>query len=861
MFVTLYSFAQSGNLYSVYYDTDNPTYINYNLIGTYVGTLPPPTAGTQVGAPYCLGTDKYVYKAQIAIPYANYTLELNSPYCGYTPPACDIVEVSYSVTDETDIVANNGSVNMFAVSSFGGIIYYLFNADLSVDLSNTTGYFTNLAPDTYTIKAQDLNGCSVQETAIVSPFDNTKTHYKYRLLTPNIDGTITWECRLLDMRNNYLIADYPIDLKGGETPIYISQKLNEEDKTSAFAVKTVDIQLHYDQTFATDEFNLAQERQWKCELYKNGVLEFQGWILPDQTQDYYQDAPYSYTLQATDGIPSLKGNSWGDGSGGNGYSASQIPQYGLTEYMRLIKQCLDQLGYNYGDVIIASSLRFNNTYNANIWRNMATWSDILYSSEGEPIKTYDALEKLVKGMRLCLLQHRDKFVLCNWNDLSYLGNGLKLDEYIKSFYELDLYFSGTGSINQIGIGNQVEQPVLNQVGFDWPIKPTNPVQPLNYDKAYNIKGKVDFDLLALLYTNPSFEVGAVEGELPINWGVHGSTLNAYLHNTLEAYEGEWVFRLQWINELSLQYVELLDAGYYIDQPNKVANISIKWREGNHPPLPDDDNITIAYRVIFKVQSSGNVYIFAEGANFEDGIPKWIPYTASIFSNSKQRVTDYIAWNSYSQSTTAFPEDGLGYLNVWLNAPQNLNPNNDFTGVGMNMIIDYDIFELSINDANEAYSKQTGETHSVNSINGIPQANTKELSLDFFTYPNNKRIAGNIFTQLPYIDGLVQNKWNYALKTLDSQDRLPAAIVRSIARNYGRPMYIYEGDFKSDYVQFYSMFKLRFYENKIFMPMSLELDCRMGIGKLTLYEVSDEDIQAQYTYRAIYEKSARKNVNN
>src|ERR1019366_7286916 len=97
--------------------------------------------------------------------------------------------------------------------------------------------------------------------------------------------------------------------------------------------------------------------------------------------------------------------------------------------------------------------------------------------------------------------------------------------------------------------------------------------------------------------------------------------------------------------------------------------------------------------------------------------------------------------------------------------------------------------------------QTGESHYDTVVTGLPNADLKNVGLTLFTYPNNKRVAGNVFSTNNYLSGVVANLWSFALQPGDRPDRLPATISKAIARNYSRTMDIFEGDVSSNSIQF------------------------------------------------------------
>lgn len=865
--VALYSWRiATDTLRTVYRDSDDLSLITFGTTSTIGSSEAQPPTDIPVGSACQPGTfNRYNYYPQVLSPYARFTIEPNSTYCGYIPTPCDIAIAHFIVTDETDPGLEDGTINIFATSSFAITLYHLQNITNTFFLENTTGFFENLSPDTYKVYAQDSRGCAMaDQIGVVHPFTEDYTHYKYRLQFNSINSPDVWELRLIDRNNNYLKTEYPKDVDGTASPIVSRQVNSDEDKTTAIISRNLEINLIYDGLiFTTDEFTLSKERQWKVELYRNDEIEFAGWLIADEIQDLYSDPEYVFQLTATDGLPSLKGNVFGDGSGGNGYSNSQIQQYGVDGWGKLVKQCLDQLGYDYGTPKFLSSLRFNATYDANLWANLGTWSDILYDTEGVAVDTYTALDTLLRGVKLMIMQHKGQFIFVNNNDYFYATNPITNVEYQKAFYELDAGFNV-----HVALGLDVIHPDIQFVGFDQPLIPINPTQSLNYDKAYNITSKIDFTYLALLYENPSFEIGSVEGGLPPNFQLEtDGTVDYQLHDVGDlAYLGNWIFTGTYLTDSftpsNSAHAHFIDS-VIIDQTNKLLNISFQWKAYNVLLTGGDLSSTSSrpiIGVVYRDNTTGHLYEYANG-----GTPRWVLLVGGIAPSLSgfQIVQDFQQWQAFTSSTPIFPESGLGVIDIYFFGPDGNLPSGDPGNVvsGQTIRVDYDQLTLTLSDGNDQYSLQTGETHTVTAVTGIPQANSKQVDLKLFTYPNNKRVAGNVFTQNDYAIGLVQNKWNFALKSADPQDRLAATIIKAFSRNYQRPMRIFEGDVQGSYLSFYGVFILRWYEDSIFMPYSIEMDIRMGTAHVVLIEVSDESNQAVYKYTPIYEKSARQLISN
>ncbi|MBL7765721.1 MAG: choice-of-anchor L domain-containing protein [Chitinophagaceae bacterium] len=72
-------------------------------------------------------------------------------------------QLNTNVTNVTCSGGNNGNISATTIGGSGAISYYL----QPLNLTNTTGLFTGLTANTYTITATDANGCTISTTAIV----------------------------------------------------------------------------------------------------------------------------------------------------------------------------------------------------------------------------------------------------------------------------------------------------------------------------------------------------------------------------------------------------------------------------------------------------------------------------------------------------------------------------------------------------------------------------------------------------------------------------------------------------------------------------------------------------------------------
>lgn len=585
------------------------------------------------------------------------------------------------------------------------------------------------------------------------------------------------------------------------------------------------------------------------------VLDWQGWLLPDELQDLYADPNYAISMIATDGLLSLKGSTFGDLSL---YYLDQqgikrlIQLFGLKKWVYLVKICLDQLGYDYGSTTIVSSLTYFPVDNN--WLNYSTWADLFYDTNNAPKDTYSALEILLKGMHLQIFQHKGKFVLWDINDVYYRNNSpISLQSYC---FETDLDT----------ILTQGELPSNLPIGANQLNKPINPQQTLNYDKAFSqIEADITFTLLSLLYPNPGFEINSTQGALPQGF-VKNGTIDAYLNYdpqdplnpNVGAFSGDWELKIKdnWPGRFGYDFNNYihLSTPIIVDQPFKKLNLSYMWRA--YFPAPTFPNSLPVTIVTFTGSVTGTKWTWWIGVTNN----LWQVETVEPFNHTAApniETTDYTAWNSFNISTDIFPE-GSGTLDIRILPPSYWYPGHDLP-TGTPLEVDIDNLVLTISDAQDAYNFQTGENHLVTNITSYAKSEKKNIDLSMFTFPGNKRMSGNLSYGSDYLTSKITNEWKFALSVEQSPDRLPANIIRRFAKNYQRPMYKFQGDISSDTANYYAIWILSGYESKTFIAFTIEMDLRNSTGNVVLIEIDDTQMQSFYQYVPIYSKSARNNT--
>lgn len=116
-----------------------------------------------------------------------------------------------------------------------------------------------------------------------------------------------------------------------ENPLTIARTSEDESKISPFVGSKATIRYVYDGTSATPHprvFKDIQENTMLVSIYKNGVLNFSGYVKPDGGQYPLNTAPISYEINATDYINGFKNKKIGIGTSSSiYYGMLSIPDF------------------------------------------------------------------------------------------------------------------------------------------------------------------------------------------------------------------------------------------------------------------------------------------------------------------------------------------------------------------------------------------------------------------------------------------------------------------------------------------------------------------------------------------------------
>lgn len=833
--------------------------------GSTVGT-PQQFTVTLYNDPILIFPESQIYKSHGAI---NYDLEQVFEIVSFTPP-CDI-DGTVIHTDETAPFANDGTVTFNVTSSYEPIQY-------TVDLITfqSSPVFTGLSPGSYTVQARDANGCRFGRSITIDAFPLP------------VDKQYVMQYNTIKDNKSVEVRIYPPNASEDIETVYIqgsaikSYKNDTDDKYGSIRASSLDITFLYEGSFDIAVFSTATERQFKVDVLYDGIVDFQGWLLSDQVTEPYLDAPYDVQLTATDGLASLKGQEFG------GLNDERL--FGITSVLNCFKYIFNNLGYDYGETTLISSLKAVQASSlVDQWGKLSVWAEMFYDSEGTPVDCYTALQKIL-GNHLVCYQHKGSFVLVHQNDLV-------LD--VVSPYSLNI----ASEFASVSMG--VNTPSQQVISLQTENKPANVNQTLFRKSAFSIlDSNAEFNLLSLLYPDPGFEFNQTVGQLPVDFtAINGGIPNTYITNT-DFYEGVNSFRVGASGNYpgySDKYVRNATA-FVIDQPNKKLKLSLKFKVPNYTVKFDgnDLGLIISVGIVF-VSSGGQAYfmwrpdtrIYSIFAGINTGaIPNYVPDTETwVTSDSiiypgdlhtsegplpglkSQTVTDFNAWNDFSVETPVFPSNsGVAYVLFYgakaipydssVTLAPNPSNNNRFIYLDVLATDGYylvDDLNITIGDASDDYNLQLSETHRFNNLGKYNFSPKEVRDFDLFTYAENKRVAGNLFYGLTYVTAQISNAmWKFLSFPSDPNDRYPAAISRAITRGLKQPYYIFEGEIQSDDIDFFTVFIIDQLSGRKFIALSMDVDYRNSMRRVTLAEHNNSAANTSYQYIPKYQKSARKN---
>lgn len=122
---------------------------------------------------------------------------------------------------------------------------------------------------------------------------------QYRMEFDDVLGA-KWRIDLL--QRGTVTSPAPLALRGTDEPLVLNKKNDDESRFAPFITTTAQItyMIEGDPVPEPDVFILIDEKEWMVNIYKNGILDFRGFIRPDNNSYPWRPIPFAYTINAVD---------------------------------------------------------------------------------------------------------------------------------------------------------------------------------------------------------------------------------------------------------------------------------------------------------------------------------------------------------------------------------------------------------------------------------------------------------------------------------------------------------------------------------------------------------------------------------
>lgn len=188
----------------------------------------------------------------------------------------------------------------------------------------------------------------------------------------------------------------PIMLNYGSVePLIIERSQTDDDKYTSVIGSKATVSYYYDGTPncpTPETFINIEEDTWMVIIYRNGVLNWKGFIKPDNASYPWLYPPYEFSFEATDYISFMKGNIIN-------LDDNILFLYDFITLGNFINRTVFHT-INYDDVAVNLLMRVKPAIigSANIVSGLYVHTDAFYDFEDGPLFVYDALKKFVESI-------------------------------------------------------------------------------------------------------------------------------------------------------------------------------------------------------------------------------------------------------------------------------------------------------------------------------------------------------------------------------------------------------------------------------------------------------------------------------
>lgn len=281
---------------------------------------------------YCDGTTRRQILATTTWPYAQFNNYANDGLC-MVAPVCDLeIASDYTVVPATGPSNTDGEIQVSGTSSNGTIEYSLNPSFATV---NTTGFFENLLPSTYTVYARDSIGCT-DSIEVEVPIT---IEYGEKYIAEYSNVANTWISKIKIFERAYTGESSEVCCSGNPA----IHNYESSNKYTPFIASHLIVELLEPIFGDFQELFTQDDRKFRVDFYKDfgagEVLIFSGYILPQFYSQRFARGKNEYVqFTASDQLGTLKEFPFRD--------ASDNKYKGLLTQMFLLTEILKKTGLN-----------------------------------------------------------------------------------------------------------------------------------------------------------------------------------------------------------------------------------------------------------------------------------------------------------------------------------------------------------------------------------------------------------------------------------------------------------------------------------------------------------------------------------
>lgn len=397
----------------------------------------------------------------------------------------------------------------------------------------------------------------------------------------------------------------PIEIEyGGRSPIKRIYTAGENKFTT---IRPLEIEFSF---IATDNFQLeniytADEREYRLDITNEttGVIDFSGFIIPDNSQEPFKAPPYEVTVRATDGLGALKTITYPVPVG----SSTDIRQ----KFLHILAFALAKTNLNL-DIMTMVNIYATGMLNGiqDDPLEQAQASPLrMTNSNGDVYTCYDALDAVCKEFGASIQQVNGQWRVARINELAKGTGRYRLYDYT-ALYK----FSGTlATLRELG---DISKDVVLEAGATSTIQP--PYKMVRVLQEFGRSPDVIY--------NGNFEDW--DGQNFRYWTRYGNIQVARVQKEITASNGVKIP----IDDYACRFLQRADSGKWIEASpnwmNKGQTARLSLNIGKTDGLYD-------FKVRFKV---GQFYLTNANGAFE-----WVTQLATTTIRVENRIGDILSF--------------------------------------------------------------------------------------------------------------------------------------------------------------------------------------------------------------------------